>query len=175
MKNVPEQLLQRNEAYTQHHEARAPLPTLNTIVISCVDARIDPAHILGLAPGEAVVLRNAGGRITDAVIQDIALLVAMASRAMQRPARPEIVLIHHTDCGVERLRDAAVVQSLSGASGIEAEHLHAIAIHDHAASLREDFERLDSSPMVPAGSRVTALRHDQSSGRAEVVFQKDLT
>ena len=76
MKNVPDQLLQRNEAYAQHHEPLAPLPTLNTIVISCVDARIDPAHILGLAPGEAVVLRNAGGRVTDAVLQDIALLIA---------------------------------------------------------------------------------------------------
>lgn len=175
MKNVPDQLLQRNEAYAQHHEPLAPLPTLNTIVISCVDARIDPAHILGLAPGEAVVLRNAGGRVTDAVLQDIALLIAMASRAMPRPAQPEIVLIHHTDCGVERLRDAAVVQGLSNAAGIEAAHLHAIAIHDHAASLREDFERLETCALVPAGSRVTALRHDQRSGRAEIVFQEDLT
>lgn len=175
MTNIPQQLLQRNEAYARGHQPRPPLPLLNTIVLSCVDARIDPAHVLGLAPGEAVVLRNAGGRVTEAVEQDIALLIAMASRAMKRPAKPEIVLIHHTDCGVERLCDDSVAEGIGGATGIPLDTLRQLAIHDHNTSLRQDFDRLAASPHIPAGPRVTALRYEQTSGRAAVAFQEELS
>ena len=174
MPNVTDTLLARNETYAAQHQARPPLPTLNTIVVSCVDARVDPAHILGLASGEAVVLRNAGGRVTEAVEQDIGLLIAMASAALGKPARPDIVLIHHTDCGMERLAEPEVIEGLSSASGIAGSVLERLAIQDHTHSLRADVERLASSPLVPKGAQVTGLRYDQSSGRAEVLLTKTL-
>lgn len=174
MTALTDELLSRNADYAKTHHPRAPLPTLNTIVVSCVDARIDPAHILGLAPGEAVVLRNAGARVTEEIERDIALLVAMASRAMGRPADPEIVLIHHTQCGVEMLCKREVVQRLSEATKLSTGALEARAIHDHAASLREDVDRLAASPHVPPGSRVSAMRYDQESGHIELLFTEAL-
>lgn len=175
MSEAIDTLLDRNAAYAATHEARAPLPTLNTIVVSCTDARIDPAHILGVAPGEAVVLRNAGGRVTHAIEQDIALLVAMASRALGAPARPNVLLVHHTQCGVEMLAKPDAAQAFSQASGIDRRTLEALAIHDHEASLRADLARLAASPLVPAGVRVTGLRYDQTTGLVDVVFSEVLS
>lgn len=174
MTALTDELLTRNADYAKTHRPRAPLPTLNTIVVSCVDARIDPAHILGLAPGEAVVLRNAGARVTEEIERDIALLVAMASKAMGRPADPEIVLIHHTQCGVEMLCKHEVVEQLSHATKIPPAALEARAIHDHAASLRDDVDRLAASAHVPPGARVSAMRYDQESGHLELLFTEAL-
>mgnify|MGYP000742728118 CR=1 FL=1 len=174
MTAITNQLLSRNAAYAKTHQPRPPLPTLNTIVLSCVDARIDPAHILGLAPGEAVVLRNAGARVTDAVEQDIGLLIAMASAALGRPAAPEIVLIHHTQCGVEMLCSHDTVGKLSRATQIPSTVLEARAIADHEQSLRTDLARLAASPHVPAGITVSAMRYDQTYGRLDLLFTEAL-
>ncbi|MGH1345815.1 MAG: carbonic anhydrase [Nannocystales bacterium] len=174
MSDITDQLIARNANYARTHEPRAPLPTLNTIVVSCVDARVDPAHLLGLTSGEAVVLRNAGGRVTEAVEQDIGLLCAMASKAMGRPADPEIVLIHHTQCGVELLCKEEVVEGLSRATSIAPEVLKDRAISDHEASLRRDVERLSASEHVPSGPKVSAMRYDQTSGHIELLFSEVL-
>ncbi len=174
MTALTDQLIARNAEYAQTHQARPPLPTLNTIVVSCVDARVDPAHLLGLAPGEAVVLRNAGGRVTAEVEQDIGLLIAMASKALGRPATPEIVLIHHTQCGVEMLANPEVSAALGDATQIPAATLQARAIDGHEASLRADMQRLSASPHVPSGPVVSAVRYDQTTGRAELLFSEAL-
>lgn len=174
MTALTDQLIARNAEYAKTHQARPPLPTLNTIVISCVDARVDPAHLLGLRPGEAVVLRNAGGRVTEEVEQDIALLIAMASKMLGRPANPEIVLIHHTQCGVEMLSNPEVSAGLSHATQIPAATLQARAIDDHDASLRADVQRLSASRHVPSGPVVSAVRYDQTTGRTEVLFSEAL-
>lgn len=171
---IAQTLLARNAAYAEAHEPRPPLPTLNTIVVTCTDARVDPAHILGLGAGEAVVLRNIGGRITEAVEQDIGILIAMASKAMGEPARPKIVLVHHTQCGAEMLCDDTVAKGLSASSGIAERVLTKLAIADHAKSLRADVDRLASSALVPAGVEVFALRYDQTSGHAEELFSETL-
>lgn len=101
--------------------------------------------------------------------RDIGLLIALAPRAMGEPACPEIVLVHHTQCGVEMLRQPEVVAGLSRGSGIPSDVLEGLAIHDHSDSLRADIERLKRSPRVAAGARVSGLRYDQTSGKAEVV------
>lgn len=175
MSAVLDSLIARNSTYALGHTARPPLPTLNTIIVSCTDSRVDPAHILGIEPGEAVVLRNSGGRVTEAIEQDIGLLIAMASKAMGMPAKPNIVLIHHTQCGAEMLADPAVVDALSGASGIASEALMGLAIANHHTSLEEDVGRLAASRLVPTGVTVSALLYDQMSGRAEFLFSRTLS
>lgn len=174
MTALTDHLIARNADYAKTHEPRPPLPSLNTIVVSCTDARIDPAHILGVQPGEVVVLRNAGGRVTDAIERDIGLLIAMASKAMGRPADPEIVLVHHTQCGLEMLCNPEVVRGLSHATKIPPGTLEDLAISDHEASLREDVRRLAASPHIPSGPTVSALRYDQTSGQIELLFSEAL-
>ena len=75
----------------------AILPRLSTLVLTCLDARVDPAHLFGLELGDAVVMRNIGGRVTDEVIEQIAILRALAG--LVGGGALEVVIIHHTDCG----------------------------------------------------------------------------
>ena len=172
MEAVIDTLLSRNAAYRTKHVARPPMPTLDTIVVSCMDARIDPAHVLGLELGEALVVRNAGGRVTEAVEQEVGAILAMAAKMTGRAMAPRVVLVHHTRCGVERLADPAVAAHVAEASGVpQAQIAHwSIGDHDHAASLRVDLERLRASAFLPKGIRVTGLRYDEETGVAEALF-----
>lgn len=160
-------LLARNATYArEEHRARPIAPDTTTIVVSCSDSRTDPSNYLGVADGEAVVIRNAGGRVTADVEREIGLLVAMM-RTLDA-GDPQIVLVHHTDCGAQRLADAGVREVLASASGLDADELAGRAITDHAESLRADIERLRTSTVVPDGLVVTGLVYDTESGIAEV-------
>ncbi len=175
MSDFVQTLLDRNEAYRPHHEARPPLPTMNAIVICCLDARIDPTHFLGVAPGEALVLRNAGGRVTEAVEHELGLILAMVSKFLDQPVIPEIVIVHHTDCGVENFSNDELAAGLSQATGVGREIVDCLAISDHESSLRTDLERLRSSSHLPTGLPVTGLLYDAASGHASVVFSDSPT
>jgi len=170
MSQVLETFLSRNEAYTQHHKPLPPLPSLNTIVVSCIDARIDPAHILGIAPGEALVIRTAGGRVTEAVEQEVGMIIAMVAKLTGRAPQPKIVLIHHTDCGMEKFKNAELVTHVSHACGVSQDYLEQIAIGDHSASLKNDLEKLKNSSYLPNGLEISGLIYNQSTGRASVDF-----
>ncbi|MFT5584791.1 MAG: carbonic anhydrase [Cognaticolwellia sp.] len=167
------ELLQRNQRFAA--SAHAPLPmvaTLNTLVVSCLDARADPAHFLGLEPGEALVIRNSGGRATQDVQQQIGMLLAMMRQMMGPDAKFDVVLVHHTQCGMERLGNPKVRAGLSAASGVPIESLECLAITDHDESLREDLELLRNSAWVPAGISVTGARYDQQNGTLNRVFSE---
>jgi len=163
-------LIERNAQYAVHHEPRPMFPSMGTLIVSCLDARIDPAHILGLQPGEALVIRNAGGRVTEAVEQELGMLLAMVTKATGKPARPKVVLVHHTDCGMERMANPGACSAVSAASGVPAETIERLAIHDHDASLADDLARLKASPYLPIGLPVSGLRYDQQTGQATVAF-----
>ena len=168
MSHVPT-LLERNAQFAQERHRPLPIrPEMNTVVLSCLDARTDPAHFMALDAGEAVVIRNAGGRVTPAVEQELGMLAAMVRQAWG--AAFEIVVVHHTDCGVERLADPDARAGVSAASGVDADALALLAIADHDASLRDDLSRLRASSVVPNGITVTGLRYDPATGRAETRF-----
>jgi len=167
-------LLARNQRFADTHHTPLPLmPTLPTIVISCLDARADPAHILGLQAGESVVLRNAGGRITPAIEAELALLLAMVRRGAP-DLKPAICLIHHADCGLERLAATHVSHAVAQSAGLPPESVARIAIHDHNSSLREDTTRLRASSHIPNGLRILGLLLDHTSGRLETVVDEVL-
>jgi carbonic anhydrase len=147
-------------------------PKRRTIVVACCDGRVDPAHVLGLEPGEALVIRNPGGRVTQDVQRQLALFLTVFEQAGGED-RIEIVLIHHPDCGMERLGDPEVRSKMSSATGIGLEYLEELAI-DERDTLAEDIGRLRASSVLPKGSPVTAVRYDPASGRAEIRFEENL-
>ncbi len=104
--NTLDTLIERNHDFAERYfVSDLPLmPTLRTIVISCADPRVDPAHLLGLKPGEAVVLRNIGGRITPSTLQAIGMLGAIAQTEGINTNGPlNLIVLHHTHCGITRL------------------------------------------------------------------------
>ena len=165
-------LLERNERSLANHQPRPMNVALNTMVVSCLDPRSDPAHVLGLEPGDALVLRNAGGRVTPDVEVHIAMLATMA-KSMGMPLF-ELVIVHHSDCGMERLADDVVRSKVTAAAGLASGALDVFPIHDHdhERSLREDFDCLSKSSIVPSGLLVTAMVLDHESGSVEVAFSE---
>lgn len=168
--HVPE-LLSRNATYAaERHVHRSAAPAMNTLVVSCLDARTAPESFLGLHDGEALVMRNLGGRVTDAVCEQVGILAGLVRVAMSPDAQFEIVLVHHTECGLQRLAVPAAGQKVAAISGVSPEAIAHIAIHDHEATLAEDLERLNASPLVPAGLAVTGLRYDAATGALDQVL-----
>ncbi len=164
-------LIARNEPHADgFSDGELPIvPATKTLVLTCADARVDPAHFLGLTPGEALVMRNGGGRVNDSVLTEITMLNAMM--ALNRGAGPgvEVVIIHHTDCGVSRLADPDVRTRLTEATGIPAEEAARVAAADPYDSVRADIEAIRSSPLVPDVVPITGLVYDVGTGRLSAV------
>ncbi len=160
-------LLDRNRSFAEQFEAGdlKILPRMSTILLTCVDARVDPAHLFGLGLGDAVVIRNAGGRINPAVMRDLGILSVLAAN-MPGPGamQPELVVIHHTDCGMSRLANPAIQEQVATRLGLSTEEVAAMAITDPATSVQDDLERLRNTPGAPDQLIVSGLVYDVSSG-----------
>jgi len=161
-------LYDRNKEFSRTFD-RGDLPILPrrlTIVLTCVDSRVDPAHFLGLELGDTLVLRNSGGRVTDDVERDIALLSGM-TRLVAGDGAPRfsLAIVHHTDCGLERIAAPGPRQALSQSTGLEPKVLEKLAISDHKTSFMDDIERLRASDLIPPGLEVSAHLYDVKSGR----------
>lgn len=145
-------------------------PRLSTILLTCVDARVDPAHVFDLGRGDAGVLRNAGGRITPAIMRDLAILGFLASRvAGDKPMQPELAIMHHTDCGMGRLADPVAQSALSERLGIEPAEIAAMAVTDPVKSVQADIELLRRTPGVPKTLVVSGLVYDVTDGTVSQV------
>jgi carbonic anhydrase len=147
-----DELLAANEA-----AARPTLldqrPTRRLAVVTCMDARIDVFAVLGLELGDAHVIRNAGGRLTDDVLRSLALSSSVLGV-------DTVVLMQHTRCGLEGASDAEL-RARTGAD------LDFLPIADHEASLRADVERLSSTPSLSALRTIAGFVYDVDSGRVE--------
>ena len=163
-------LVQRNEEFAAHRFAAdlSLMPTLGTLVIGCADPRVDPAHVLGLEPGEALVIRNIGGRITPATLQTMALLGMIPQLEGAGPVTGlNIVVLQHTDCGITRL--ARVPDRLAGYLGVMPEDLEAKAVGDPYAAVAVDVAALKANPSLPAGVIVSGVVYDVATGRVAMV------
>jgi carbonic anhydrase len=163
-------LLGRNEQFARTYTpVPLALPAAQVIVLTCLDHRVDPAITLGLRLGDAPVLRNAGGRVTQAVLEEIAYLAFLAQRLAggQLPgdARFEVAVIHHTRCGTSFLADPGFRRQAAEATGVDEATLHASAVDDPHATVRADVERLLASPLLPAGIGVSGHVYDIETGR----------
>ncbi len=127
-----------------------PRPARRLAVVTCMDTRVDPRAVFGLALGEAHLLRNAGGRVTDDVLRSLAL----SSRIL---GVDTVVLMQHTKCGLSGASD----DELRARTGAEIDFL---PIEDHAASLRDDVELLARTPYLSSLQAIAGFLYDVESG-----------
>ncbi len=166
-------LLDRNRSFAEQFEGGDLniRPRMSTILLTCVDARVDPAHLFGLGLGDAVVIRNAGGRITPAVMGDLAVLGVLAANLPENGAmQPQLVVIHHTDCGMGRLANPPVQQQVAQRLGLSDDEVAAMAVTDPTATVKADIERLRRTPGTPDALVVTGLVYDVSDGTIDQVM-----
>jgi carbonic anhydrase len=128
-------------------------PTRRLAVVTCMDARIDVFAVLGLELGDAHVIRNAGGRLTDDVLRSLALSSSVLGV-------DTVVVMQHTKCGLAGTSDAEL-RARTGAD------LDFLPIADHEASLRADIERLSTTPYLSALRTIAGFVYDVDSGRVE--------
>jgi carbonic anhydrase len=163
-------LMKRNGQFAAA-EFRAGLvinPSGNMMVIGCVDPRVDPAHVLGLANGEAAIIRNVGGRVTPATLRTMAMLgkVGAANAGSRSPGDWNLVILHHTDCGMTDL--AAFPDLLAEYFEVPPEGVVAKSVSDPVGSVRADVEVILGRLRGPAVF-VSGLVYDVGTGRVEIV------
>jgi len=166
----PTELTRRNAAFAAAaFDAGLTInPSGNLMVIGCVDPRVDPTHVLGLENGEAAVLRNVGGRITPATLQTMAMLgkVGQANAAGRRPGDWNLVILHHTDCGMTDL--APFRDLLAEYFQIDADGLDAKSVSDPIGSVQVDVEVIQQT-LRGNDFYVSGLVYDVDTGLIETV------
>jgi carbonic anhydrase len=158
-----DQLLRNNASYV-HDPAVGALPSrprLEVAVLACMDARIDVHRVLGLAPGEAHVIRNAGGVVTDDVIRS--LLISQRLLGTR-----EVMVIHHTECGMQSFRDEELKAEIEKEVGVRPPFALG-SFSDLREDVRESIRRILSSPFLAHKDRVRGFIYDVRTGRLEEV------
>jgi carbonic anhydrase len=161
--SVTDELLANNEAYSARFDkGDLPLPPAKKLaVVACMDARLDPARVLGLNEGDAHVIRNAGGVVTDDEIRSLAI-------SQRLLGTEEIVLIHHTDCGMLTFSDDEFRRSIQQETGIEPEWA-AEAFGDVDEDVRKSIARIKASPFVPRKDAIRGFVYEVETGRLREV------
>jgi carbonic anhydrase len=176
--NNLDSMLERNKVFAAQQSAAGTLmaslphalPNVKAIIIGCADMRVDPAHILGIKPGEAVVIRNIGGRITPESLQQLALLGRIGQVAGEIPGGGgefHMIVLQHTDCGITRL--AGDPTMLAHYFQVEEGELKSKAVTDPRAAVAADVAVLRAIPALPADWLVSGLVYDVATGLVEVV------
>jgi carbonic anhydrase len=163
--------LERNRAFAADggHEGAVVFPRLGLFVVTCLDPRVDPAHFLGLSLGDAMVVRNVGGRVTPEVINDVAFIGQIAENVVPDGPLFEVAVIHHTQCGTGALADATFRRRYAERIGADEEALRGHAILDPAATVTHDVELLRSAGAIPQRVAVSGHVYDVVSGLTETV------
>jgi carbonic anhydrase len=149
-------LLHNSAAPPSDTDALGPRPRLRLAIVACMDARLDLFARLGLRHGDSHILRNAGGVVTDDVIRSL----AVSQRALGTTA---VMLIHHTDCGLERLTDEEFHEDLARDAGV-APDFALQAFTDASDDIRRSIERIVSSPFLPHRTEVRGFVYDVKTG-----------
>jgi carbonic anhydrase len=167
-------LLERNEQFARTYTPAAlGIPARQLLIVTCLDHRVDPAIVLGLQLGDAPVIRNAGGRVTQAVIDDVAFLGFLAEQLFAGQGAPdtifEVAVIHHTQCGTGFLADPAFRQRAAKATGLPEAALEASAVADPHATVRADVERLLRAPSLSPKASVSGHVYDIATGHVTTI------
>ena len=146
------------------------MPNVRALIIGCADMRVDPAHILGLKPGEAVVLRNIGGRITPGLLEQLGMLGRIGQVAGKIPGGGgefHLIVLQHTDCGITRLAgDPGLLQHYFQ---IDEEALESKSVLDPRTAVSVDVAALRAIPALPAKWLLSGLVYDVATGLVEVI------
>jgi carbonic anhydrase len=160
-------LLDRNEHFARTYTPGAlGLPAAKMLIVTCLDHRVDPAIVLGLELGDAPVIRNAGGRVTQAVINDIAFLAFLAEQlGGQDETLFEVAVIHHTQCGTGFLADPGFRQQAAESTGLPEATLEASIVAEPHTTVKDDVGRLLGSPLLSPKVSVSGHVYDIATGR----------
>ena len=163
-------LLERNEQFAATYTP-GPLgpPAAQVVIVTCLDHRVDPATILGLQLGDAVIIRNTGGRVTQAVIDDIAYLAFLAGQLFSGQVAAEglfeVAVVHHTQCGTSLLADPGFRHQAAEATGLPEAALAASAVADPHITVKGDVEHLLTAPSLSPKVSVSGHVYDVATGR----------
>lgn len=160
-----ENLLRRARAYTDTYQARglAANPSSGVAVVACMDARLDVNGLLGLAPGEAHVIRNAGGTITDDVIRSLTVSQRLLGTR-------EIILIHHSECGMTSFDEADFKARIVAETGLRP-CWAAETFADVTEELRQSLRRVRTNPFLPHTDQVRAFVYAVDDGSLTEVHE----
>ena len=161
--SVTDEFLKANEDYASNFSkgGRAMPPARKVAVVACMDARIETGRLLGLEEGDAHVIRNAGGVVTDDVVRSLAI-------SQRLLGTEEIVLIHHTDCGMLTFKDDEVKDQIEEDTGLRPQFALE-AFSDLSDDVRQSVRRIKASPFVPHKDRIRGFVYDVDSGRLNEV------
>jgi carbonic anhydrase len=172
-------LLERNKDFAAQQSAAGTLmpslpqatPNAKAIIIGCADMRVDPVHVLGIQPGEALGLRKIGGRITPVLLEELRLLGRVGQVLGQIAGGGgefHLIVLQHTDCGITRL--AGDPAMLTHYFQIQEGELAAKAVTDPHAAVVVDVALLRTIPALPGAWLVSGLVYDVATGRVETVI-----
>jgi carbonic anhydrase len=161
--SVIQEFVQANNTYAAtFHKGDLPLPPARQVaVLACMDARLDPARILGLEEGDAHVIRNAGGRAADALRSLVISEQLLGTKT--------IVIIHHTDCGMLTFTNADIHQKIKQELHADADHIAFLPFSDLEQSVRDDIAFLQSSPLIPENIDIKGFIYNVHNGRLNAV------
>lgn len=183
MSDILNEVLSANNAYVRSFGNKATLalpPARHFAILTCMDARLDPAKYAGLAEGDAHVIRNAGGRASDDAIRSLVISHKLLGTN-------EWFVIHHTNCGMELFSDDVMRGLLSGSlhtasvgstgwfntgkgpGSEEARYIDWLTISDNAQSVVDDVSRIRNHPLVPAGIPIYGYIYDVATGKLNEV------
>ena len=160
--SVTDEYLANNAEYASTFHGPLPLPpSRHVAVVACMDARLNVYRILGLADGEAHVIRNAGGVVTDDEIRSLAISQRLLGTR-------EIILIHHTDCGMLTFTDDEFKRAIQDETGIKPEWA-AESFTDLAEDVRQSLRRIEASPFVTKHESLRGFVFDVATGRLDEI------
>ena len=156
-----EQFMQANQAYVAlHGQLNLPIkPKTRVAIVTCMDSRLHVAQALGLALGDAHILRNAGGRVTDDMIRSLVI-------SQQQMGTREIVVLHHTDCGAQTFQNEEFQEQL----GVDVSGQDFFPFQDVEESVREDMQLLRESPLIPDDVVISGAVYDVDTGSMREVY-----
>jgi len=171
-------MLERNKDFAARQSAAGTLlpslprclPNVKAVIIGCADMRVDPAHILGIKLGEAVIIRNIGGRITPGLLEQLGLLGRIGEVAGETPGGGgefHLIVIQHTDCGIMRLAGDPAL--LTRYFQIQEPELKAKSVSDPRTAVAVDVAALRAVPALPGDWLISGLLYDVSTGLVEII------
>jgi carbonic anhydrase len=171
--------LERNERFAARGaQAEVPqipfIPFKQLYLITCIDPRVEPAGVFGGELGDAIVARNVGGRVTPAVVADLAWILQLHENKTPDADWFEIAVVHHTDCGSALFADDELRHGYLARGGWDDETTAALAVLDPAATVRADIEKLRRAPVLASSIDRIAIggyAYDLSTGRAVTVVE----
>ncbi|MFE3291653.1 beta-class carbonic anhydrase [Rhodococcus sp. NPDC059234] len=162
---VTDEYLRNNAEYAKTFRGPLPLPpSRHVAVLACMDARLDVYRLLGLRDGEAHVIRNAGGVVTDDEIRSLAISQRLLGTT-------EIILIHHTDCGMLTFTDDAFKRSIQDETGIKPSWSPE-SFGDLEEDVRQSLRRIETSPFVTATTSLRGFVFDVATGALTEVTRR---